>query len=98
MAGLWESWHADQPDALETFTIITTDANEATSDIHDRMPVLLSREHYDLWLDPDFEASQPLLDLLRPAPSDLLRCDRVSPLVNNPRHEGPDCIQPAAGD
>lgn len=98
MAGLWESWHADQPDALETFTIITTDANEATSDIHDRMPVLLSREHYDLWLDPDFEASQPLLDLLRPAPSDLLRCDRVSPLVNNPRHEGPDCIRPAAGD
>ena len=94
MAGLWESWHADQPDALETFTILTTDANEATRGIHDRMPVFLSSEHYDLWLDPEFQAAAPLQALLHPAPVELLRFHRVSSLVNNPRHEDPDCITP----
>ena len=94
MAGLWESWHVDQPDAMETFTIITTDANETTRHIHDRMPVFLQPEHYDLWLDPEFEATPPLQDLLQPAPTDLLQFHRVSSLVNNPRHESPECITP----
>ena len=98
MAGLWESWHVDQADAMETFTVITTEANDATTGIHDRMPVLLSRENYDLWLDPAFHAIQPLQELLRPAPSDLLRYYRVSALVNNPRHEDPECIRPLPGD
>lgn len=93
-AGLWESWHADRPDAVETFTIITTDANEATTAIHDRMPVILDEEDYAMWLDPEFEGREALESLLRPYPGEALQLTPVSTYVNNPRHEDPRCIEP----
>ena len=50
-AGLWERW-AKGAEPVESCTIITTDANEMTEDLHDRMPVILPKDTYDLWLDP----------------------------------------------
>ena len=92
MAGLWESWHADQEDTLDTFTIITTDANRATCHIHDRMPVILDPDDYPLWLDPEFEGREALQTLLRPYESDELQLDPVSTHVNSPRNDDPQCI------
>jgi putative SOS response-associated peptidase YedK len=90
-AGLWDCWKgAGAP--LESCTIITTDANDVTRPIHDRMPVILTPDAVPLWLDPNIEDSAVLQDLLKPYPCDALVCDPVSPIVNNPRNDSPDCI------
>ena len=50
MAGLWEAW--DSPEGiLETFTIITTSPNELVRSVHDRMPVILTPEAGEAWLE-----------------------------------------------
>ena len=64
-AGLAEHWHRGDR-VIDSCTIITTDPNELMADIHDRMPVILSPDDYDLWLDPEFEGKEKLLSLLRP--------------------------------
>ncbi|MCA9209463.1 MAG: SOS response-associated peptidase family protein, partial [Planctomycetales bacterium] len=91
-AGLWESWQAPDGSPLETFTLITTDANETTRPIHDRMPVILSPEAHAMWLDGEFEARQPLLDLLVPFEAEPMRTTPVSRHVNNPRNDDPECV------
>ena len=93
MAGLWESWQDAGGAALQTFTIITTEANEATCDIHNRMPVILSPGEYPLWLDPEFERAEQLQELLQPYDSHAMRLDPVSTFVNNPRHDSSECIE-----
>ncbi len=91
-AGLWEHWeHEGQ--VVESCAIITTTANELARSIHDRMPVLLDAQGCAVWLD---RAVEDPGDLLRPYPADQMRCTAVNPVVNNPRHEGPDCIEPSA--
>ena len=50
MAGLWESW-IDEGKPLETFTIITTSPNGLVSPVHDRMPVILTPEAGEAWLE-----------------------------------------------
>ena len=54
-AGLWERWQAPEDEVIESCTILTTDANDLTQPIHDRMPVILHPKDYDLWLDPDIK-------------------------------------------
>ncbi len=61
LAGLWEWWRDPQSDeGVETYTIITTDANAALASIHDRMPVIVAPQNYAAWLDPG-ESPEPLL-------------------------------------
>ena len=99
LAGLWERWSGGADGAsLETFTIVTTEANAGMAPLHDRMPVILSPETYDLWLDPTVDDARVLQPLLRPAPEDVLVYDPVSRLVNRPGHDSPDCIEPIALD
>ena len=93
MAGLWESWRDEEDQRLRSFTIITTDANEATRDVHDRMPVILSPPDYDLWLNPDFDEQEPLQSLLEPYDPNDTVLDPVSMHVNNSRHDDPECIE-----
>lgn len=93
MAGLWESWHTGKEDAVESFTIITTDANAATEPVHDRMPAILSPEEYEMWLDPEFEGKDALFALLRPYELEEIVLEPVSTHVNNPRHEDAECIR-----
>ena len=94
-AGLAEHWHrGDQ--TIDSCTIITTEPNELMADIHDRMPVILSPEYYDLWLDPEFEGKEKLRTLLRPYPADEMTAYAVSTVVNNPRNENPACVEPLA--
>ena len=94
-AGLWEGWRGggaegDQP--LETCTIITTDANELSRPIHDRMPVILSVEDYDLWLDPGVEERAKLESLLQPYDPTRMAADPVSTFVNNVRNDDDRCV------
>lgn len=95
-AGLFEHWSAADGSVIDSCTIITTDANEPMSDLHHRMPVILDRHDYDRWIDPAQQDAQQLQALLRPAPDDWLQFIPVSTLVNNPRNDSPECVQPAS--
>jgi class 3 adenylate cyclase len=80
--------------APSTPAILTTDANELVGSIHDRMPVMLDLEEYDLWLDPDVQDAKRLEPLLVPYTSDVMAAYPVSTLVNNPNVDEPKCIEP----
>ncbi|HUE72423.1 MAG TPA: SOS response-associated peptidase [Pirellulaceae bacterium] len=85
-AGLWELWQPDGSEALESCTILTTDANELASQVHDRMPAILDSADYDAWLAGE---QIPLI----PFPADRVTARPVSTFVNNARNEGPECIK-----
>jgi putative SOS response-associated peptidase YedK len=85
-AGLWELWKPKEGPPLESFTIITTDPNEVTEKIHDRMPVLLDPRDYDRWLDPG-NPERPPTDLLRPYPAEKMHAWPVSERVGNVRND-----------
>lgn len=92
-AGIWESWRGEGR-VLETCALFTTSANETVAPIHDRMPVILAPADFATWLDPTNEDPQTLVSLLRPLPAAELTAQPVSPLVNSPRNDGPECIMP----
>lgn len=97
IAGLWSSWYSpEKTGPLETFTILTTDANDLLRPLHDRMPVILEPESFDLWLDPKVEDEAKLKPLLLPHTVDGYEAFPVSRAVGNPAYEAPDCIQPLA--
>ena len=93
-AGLWDTWKQPENDWLTTCTIITTEPNELMSDIHNRMPVILSQETEPLWLDSISEEAETLSPLLLPAPAEELTTMVVSNLVNSARNEGEECALP----
>ena len=90
-AGLWESWGHDN---LESFTIITTEANELVAQIHDRMPVMLHEKDEGTWLDPDLQAPVKLKTLLKPYPADLMEMYEVSTAVNSSKNDEHTFILP----
>jgi putative SOS response-associated peptidase YedK len=92
-AGLWESWRDTGGDALETFTILTTVANESLTTIHDRMPVIIERKDYDRWLDTDEKAAPPA-ELLHPYAADQMRAWPVSDLVGSIRNNDSSLLDP----
>lgn len=97
-AGLWEVWRGpenDDSDHLRSTTIITGPANEAMSEIHDRMPVVLPPEAWSTWLDPEQHDLDVLGKLLVPAPSSLITMQPVSTEVNDVRHDGPQLVEEA---
>lgn len=94
-AGLWDRCAKVEP-PVETCTIVTTSANELMAPLHDRMPVIIGPDDYDLWLDPAVQEPERLQPLLRPFAGDALEAFAVSPQVNNPRHNSPECIAPDA--
>ena len=95
-AGLWENWKSPDNEWVRSCTILTTAANSFIEPVHNRMPVILSEETVPLWLDPLTEAPDNLEPLLVPAPPELLEVREVSPVVNNARSEGPECIAPVS--
>ena len=95
MAGLWDRWQPEKSQAaLETFTILTTDANAVVEPYHDRMPVILDDEACEAWLDPYLVAPGPLTRLLRPCPNSEIRCRPINPRINNVKHDDPSCLEP----
>ena len=93
-AGLWEHWESGDGSAIDSCTIITTEANDLLRNLHDRMPVILSEEDYDRWLDPKSQNRDALQSLLAPFPSAEMRFSPVGTIVNNARNETPDCVKP----
>lgn len=96
MAGLWEEWRdksIEDSASLETFTILTTASNSLTSDIHDRMPVILHKNDYDPWLDPNVEDANEFTYLFEPYDSDQMRLDEVNDRVNSVRNDDEQCVE-----
>jgi putative SOS response-associated peptidase YedK len=92
-AGLWERWEKGGEEPIESFTIITTEANDTLAAVHARMPVILDPADFGTWLSPEL-AVNDALSLLRPAPNDAVEFHAVSKHVNNARNDDPDCITP----
>lgn len=92
VAGLWEQWEGVSG-PLETCTLLTTEANELLAPYHDRMPVILAPDDYDVWLSPDVRESGPLARLLRPFPQAEMSAYAVSTLVNSPLNDDPRCVE-----
>jgi putative SOS response-associated peptidase YedK len=93
-AGLYERWSSPDGDAWVTCTIITTVANDLVEPIHQRMPVILDSQTYNLWLDPSFDKIDSLQAFLNPYPADRMKVYPVSSLVNSPKNDRPECKQP----
>jgi len=91
-AGLWESWKDDQGKELRSFTIITTESNALVKNFHDRMPVILSPEQKNDWLDFDLQ-QEKLIKMLKPYPENKMTAYPVSSLVNSPKNDVPEVIQ-----
>jgi putative SOS response-associated peptidase YedK len=93
-AGLWAHWQSPEGKAIESFTIIVTDANAAVKPIHDRMPVILDLDDYGTWLDPDQQDASRLKTLLKPYPAEKMEYWPVSRRVGNPANDDPALIEP----
>ncbi len=89
-AGLWDRWQKGDAEPVESFTMIVGPAPPSVAPYHDRAPVILGLEHFDVWLDPATDAGMlgPLL-----APFDgALAIEPVSKAVNNPRNDFPELM------
>ncbi|MFR0357436.1 SOS response-associated peptidase [Streptomyces sediminimaris] len=99
LAGLYEYWRDpavrqdDDPAAwLMTCTIITTEATDAAGRVHPRMPLALTPDHYDAWLDPGHQDPGELRNLLDRPAGGHLDARPVSTAVNNVRNNGPQLL------
>lgn len=92
-AGLWEHWQSPEGTELETYTIVTTSANELIRPLHERMPVILPESAWSEWLDP---AANPtsLISCLQAYPAARMEYYDVSPQLNNVSFDAPACIEP----
>jgi putative SOS response-associated peptidase YedK len=88
-AGLWFDEGGER-----RFLIITTEPNEVTSPVHNRMPAMLLPEHEDAWLAPDQGEPSRLMTLLGPYPAHLMDAFPVSSRVNSPANDTPDLLEP----
>jgi len=92
-AGIYDRWRSPQGEVISSFTILTTNANELTKPLHDRMPVILMEDEEDIWLEKEELEDHVLKRIFTPIPSDGLEAYEVPRLVRNPRVETPDLIQ-----
>jgi putative SOS response-associated peptidase YedK len=93
MAGLWEKWSPAEGDPIYTFTILTTEANDDLRPIHQRMPVILPPDEYGDWLSLDTSPSH-LQEMMAPYSVGVLDVRQVSTMVNSPRNDAPECVEP----
>jgi putative SOS response-associated peptidase YedK len=91
-AGLWETWTGPNGEEMETAAIVTTRANRALADIHERMPVIVPPEAFNLWLDCANVDAETAASLVAPAAEDLLETHEVSTAVNHTANDNPDLI------
>jgi putative SOS response-associated peptidase YedK len=92
-AGLWDRWKSPEGKEILSCTILTTDANPLLKEIHDRMPVIIEKDDYDVWLDPGMTDPDKLTDLLKPFDARLMRVYPVSSTVSNVKNDGPECAE-----
>jgi putative SOS response-associated peptidase YedK len=87
LAGLWDEWAGPDGEIIESCTILTTEPNTLVSDLHNRMPVIVPPEKYEVWLDPDVTDFAEIRDILQPYEPTLMRRYPVSTKLNNSKHD-----------
>jgi len=92
MAGIWDQWKNPEGEIIQSFSIITTSPNALMAEIHNRMPVILPKKSEKFWLEGENE--KQLLEMLQPYPDNLMDAYRISELVNSPRNNSREIIEP----
>jgi putative SOS response-associated peptidase YedK len=95
-AGLWERWEGEDGRVINSCAILTTEANEVLESVHDRMPVILHPDDYELWLGAEARELGLVKELLRPYPAEEMVGYPVSSSVNSPRNQGAELAERAA--
>jgi len=90
-AGLWDGWKNANGGWIRSCTILTTTPNAVTATVHDRMPVILNQDSYDLWLDPGMNDAQVVSELLKPYDAKSMRSYPVSPRINHVANDDEEC-------
>ena len=93
-AGLWDRWRGPNGEWIRSFTILTTTPNAVTSPVHDRMPVILAKKDYELWLDPRMTEIEVISDLLKPYDASQMRSFPVSNRINEVQNDDAECAVP----
>jgi putative SOS response-associated peptidase YedK len=96
VAGIWDTWRPGTPFERLSFSILTTAANRFMREIHDRMPVILDNASLNDWLTPETHERRELKELMKPCPDEWLSAVEISSLVNSPKNNSPEILQPAA--
>lgn len=98
LAGVWEHWEpadiGETRQAIDSFSIITTRANALIAPLHERMPVILTRDMEEDWLNPDNTGLPELKRVLQPYPPEQMELFEVSSLVNSPKNNSPEILEP----
>ena len=94
-AGLWDRWERGDGKTIESFAILTTAPNGLIRPMHNRMPVIIRRADYELWLDPKIQDTERFKSLFAPFPDDELTAYPFSTQVNNTKFDDPACIKAA---
>jgi putative SOS response-associated peptidase YedK len=93
-AGIWDRWKDPTGNWVKTCSILTTTPNAVTSAVHDRMPVILDPDAYELWLDPGMMNRAAASELLKPYDARLMRCYPVSTRINHVGNDDVECSVP----
>ena len=93
-AGIWDRWKDPSGNWIKTCSILTTTPNAVTSPVHDRMPVILGTDAYDLWLDPGMKDVIAATEQLKPYDARLMRCYPVSTRINSVANDDAECSAP----
>jgi putative SOS response-associated peptidase YedK len=91
-AGIWDEWRGDGVTILSC-SIITTKPNQVVRPVHDRMPVILREEDYELWLDSEPSNHSLRSERLEPYPAQEMESYPVGTLVNNPHYDTAELIE-----
>lgn len=92
-AGLWDEWRGENGEEIYSCTILTTNANREMSGIHHRMPVVLEKNNWKLWLSSKVQNHKEISHLLQPMKDNSLAIIKVSQYVNSPSNNSEDCIK-----
>jgi putative SOS response-associated peptidase YedK len=90
---LWERWKDPAGNWVKSCAILTTTPNAVTATVHDRMPVVLEPDSYDLWLDPGFTDVAAASAMLKPLDANAMRCYPVSARVSNVANDDAECAR-----
>lgn len=93
-AGIWDRWKNASGNAVETCSILTTTPNALTAVVHDRMPVILNLDSYNLWLDPGMKDVGLVSELLKPCNAGIMRSYPVSTRLNQVVNDDEECSAP----
>jgi putative SOS response-associated peptidase YedK len=97
-AGLWDEWRSPDGEIIESCAILTTGPNSLVADLHDRMPVIVTLDKYDVWLDPDVNDFKTIRDILKPYDANLMRRYPVSRKLNNSKIDDAEAASPVTLD